>query len=85
MLVVFLWERGMSRASKRAKERPNRSSDELVMAKTKISRNQYLQVTDVRKRTDVRSSDVRPGSEIHKFVSGLGLWSSRKGQMSNVS
>ena len=40
--------RGMSRASKRAKERQNRSSDELVMDKTKISRSQYLQVTDVR-------------------------------------
>ena len=31
--------RGMSIASKRAKERQNRSSDELVMAETKISRS----------------------------------------------
>ena len=58
---------GMSIASKRAKERQNRSSDELVMDKTKISRSQYLQVTDVHKRTDVRSLDVRSGSEIRKF------------------
>ena len=40
--------RGMSRASKRAKERQNQSSDELVMDKTKISRSQNIQVTDVR-------------------------------------
>ena len=45
----------MSRASKRAKERQNRSLDELVMAETKISRSQFLQVADVRKWTDVRS------------------------------
>ena len=52
---------GMSIASKRAKERQNRSSDELVMAETKFQRSQFLQVTDVRKRTDVRSPDVRSG------------------------
>ena len=40
--------RGMSRASKRAKERQKRSSDELVMAETKISQSQFLQVADVR-------------------------------------
>ena len=51
----------MSRASKRAKERQNRSSDELVMDKTKISRSGNLQVTDVHKRTDVRSPNVRSG------------------------
>ena len=39
---------GMSIASKRAKERRNRSSDELVMDKTKISRSGNLQVSDVR-------------------------------------
>ena len=39
---------GMSIASKRAKERKNRSSDELVMAETKISRSQFLKVADVR-------------------------------------
>ena len=62
--------RGMSIASKRAKERQNRSSDELVMTETRISRSQYLQVTDVRKWTDVRGVG-RPGkSEIHKFGSG---------------
>ena len=61
---------GMSIASKRAKERQNRSSDELVMDKTKISRSQYLQVTDVRKWTDVRLPDVWEGSEIRKFGSG---------------
>ena len=55
---IFLG-RGMSRASKRAKERQNQSSDELVMDKTKISRSVKLQVTDVRKWTDVRSPDVR--------------------------
>ena len=51
--------RGMSRASKRAKERQNRSSDELVMTETKISRSQYLQVTDVRKGRMSGVSDVR--------------------------
>ena len=55
--------RGMSRASKRAKECQNRSSDELVMAETRISRSQYLQVTGVRKWTDVRSPDVRSGQK----------------------
>ena len=53
--------RGMSRASKRAKERQNRSSDELVMGETKISRSQFLHVADVRKWMDVRSPDVRSG------------------------
>ena len=51
--------RGMSRASKRAKERQNRSSDELVMAETRISRSQNLQVTDVRKGRMSGASDVR--------------------------
>ena len=51
--------RGMSRASKRAKEHQNRSSDELVMAKTRISRSQYLQVTDVREGRMSGASDVR--------------------------
>ena len=51
--------RGMSRASKRAKERQNRSLDELVMAETRISRSQYLQVTDVRKGRMSGGSDVR--------------------------
>ena len=51
--------RGMSRASKRAKERQNRSSDELVMDKTKISRSLKLQVTDVRKGRMSGASDVR--------------------------
>ena len=44
--IFVLW--GMSRASKRAQERRNRSSDELVMDKTKISRSQNLEVPDVR-------------------------------------
>ena len=61
---------GMSIASKRAKERQNQSSDELVMAETKFERNQFLQVTDVRTRSDVRGPDVRAGSEIRKFGSG---------------
>ena len=47
-------EWGMSRASKRAQERPNRSSYELVMDKTKISRIQKLGVPDVRKRPEIR-------------------------------
>ena len=51
--------RGMSRASKRAKERQNRSSDELVMAETRISRSQNLQVTDVWKGRMSGASDVR--------------------------
>ena len=49
----------MSSASKRAKERQNRSSDELVMAETRISRSQFLQVTDVRKGRMSGASDVR--------------------------
>ena len=53
--------RGVSRASKRAKERQNRSSDELVMDKTKISRSQNLQVTNVRKGRMSGASDVRKG------------------------
>ena len=53
--------RGMSRASKQAKERQNRSSDELVMAETRISRSQNLQVTDVRKGRMSGASDVRKG------------------------
>ena len=51
----------MSRASKRAKERQNRSSDELVMDKTKISQSLKLQVTDVRKGRMSGASDVRKG------------------------
>ena len=51
--------RGMSRASKRAKECQNRSSDELVMAETRISRSQNLQVTDVRKGRMSGALDVR--------------------------
>ena len=62
--------RGMSRASKRSKKRQYRSSDELVTTKTRISRNMKLQVTDVRKRTDVRGPDIRAGLEIRKFGSG---------------
>ena len=52
--------RGMSRASKRVKERQNWSSDELVTAETRISRSLKLQVMDVRKRTNVwgRTSGV---------------------------
>ena len=51
--------RGMSRASKQAKERQNRSSDELVMAETRISRSQNLQITDVREGRMSGASDVR--------------------------
>ena len=55
---MFLW--GMSIASKRAKERQNRSSVELVVDKTKISRSLKLQVTDVREgRKSVNSVRVR--------------------------
>ena len=64
MLVVFFVGRGMSKDSKRAKERQNRSSDELVMAETRISRSQYLQVTDVRIRTDVRGPDIQGSGRI---------------------
>ena len=59
---------GMSRASKRAKERPNRRSDKLVMDKTKINRSLKLQVTDVRKWTDLQSSDVRSGRKSVNLV-----------------
>ena len=62
--------RGMSRASKRAKERQNRSSDELVTAETRISRSLKLQITDVRKRSDVRGVGRPERSEIRKFGSG---------------
>ena len=59
--------RGMSRASKRAKERQNRSSDELVTAETRISQSQNLQVTDVRKgRKSVNSVRVRGSSRPEK-------------------
>ena len=50
---------GMSIASKRAKERQNRSSDELVMAEIRISQSLKLQVTDVRKGRMSGASDVR--------------------------
>ena len=65
--------RGMSRASKRAKEHQNRSSDELVMAETRISRSQYLQVTDVRKGRMSGASDVRKG---RKSVNSARVWGS---------
>ena len=57
MLVVFLGEGG----------RQNRSSAELVMEETRIRRSQYLQVTDVRKWTDVWSPDVRSGQKSANF------------------
>ena len=59
----------MSIASKRAKERQNRSSDELVIDKTKISRSLKLQVTDVRESRMSGASDVR---ESRKSVNGSG-------------
>ena len=65
--------RGMSIASERAKERQNRSSDELVMAETKFQRSQFLQVADVRKWTDVWSPDVRSG---RKAVNSARVWGS---------
>ena len=65
--------RGVSRASKRAKERQKRSSNELVMAETRISGSLKLQVTDVRKWTDVRSPDVRSG---RKSVNSAWVWGS---------
>ena len=60
----------MSIASKQAKERQNRTPDELVMNGTKISRSLKLQVTDVRKWTDVRSPNVRSGRKSANFSSG---------------
>ena len=59
---------GMSIASKRAKERQNRSSDELVMAETRISRSQNLQVTDVRKGRMSGASDVRKSQKSINLV-----------------
>ena len=73
--------RGMSRASKRAKERQNRSLDELVMDKTQISRSLKLQVTDVRKGTDVRSPDVRSGQ---KSVNSVRVRGSGRPERSDV-
>ena len=66
--------RGESIDSKRAKERQNRSSDELVMDKTKMSRSLKLQVTDVRKGRMSGASDVRKGrkSAISARVRGSG-------------
>ena len=58
----------MSIASKQAKERHNRRSDELVTDKAKISRSLKLQVTDVRKWTDVRSSNVRRARKSANFI-----------------
>ena len=68
--------RGLSIASKRAKERQKRSSDELVMAETKFQRSQSLQVADVRKWMDVRSPDVRRARKSANFHPGEGFWSS---------
>ena len=51
----------MSRAFLQAKERQNRSLDELVMDKTKICRSMKLQGTDVRKGRMSGASDVREG------------------------
>ena len=65
--------RGMSRASKRAKERQNRSSDDLVMAETNFQRSRFLQVADVRKWMDVWSPDVRSG---RKSVNSARIWGS---------
>ena len=54
----------MSRASKRAKERQNRSSDELVMAETKFERSQFFTGSG-RPVMDDRPVARRPvGSEI---------------------
>ena len=62
---------GMSIASKRSKERQNRSSDELVMDKTKISRNGKLQVADVRKKwMSGRRTSGRVGNPL--ILLGLG-------------
>ena len=81
--IFVVW--GMSIASKRAKERQNRSSDELVMDKTKISRSRYLQGSDVRETSDVRWTDVRKSSEIRDFGSVGWFRSSGEGRMSGVS
>ena len=81
---IFVGRR-MSRAFQRAKERQNRSSDELVMDETNFERSQFLQVADVRKWTDVRSTDVRSGRKSSNFSSGLGFQSSGRGRMSGGS
>ena len=70
MLVVFFVGRGMSKDSKRAKERQNRSSDELVMAETKFERSQFF-TSSGRPEMDGCPVAGRPvGSEIRKFGSG---------------
>ena len=71
----------MSRASKRAKERQNRSSDELVMAETRISRSQNLQVTDVREGRMSGASDVR---ESRKSVNLVRVRGSGRPERSDV-
>ena len=66
---IFVGRR-MSRASKRAKERQNRSSDELVMAETKFQQSEFLHIADVWKWTDVRSLDIRSVRKSANFISG---------------
>ena len=61
----------MSIASKRAKERQNRSSNELV-GKTKISRSLKLQVTDVRKGRMSGASEVRKSQKSVNLVRVMG-------------
>ena len=66
----------MSIASKRAKERQNRSSDELVTGETKISRSQNLQVSDIRETLDFRGlgrTDARKRPEIRCFRTVAGV------------
>ena len=71
--------RGMSIASKQAKERQNWSSDELVMDKTKISRSLKLQVTDVRKGRMSGALDVRKSRKSINLVPVRGF--SRPGKV----
>ena len=65
--------KGGVKSFKRAKERQNRSSDELVMAETRISRSQNLQVTDVRKGRMSGASDARKSQKSVNLVQVRGF------------
>ena len=76
--------RGMSRAFQQAKDRENRTSDELVIAETKISRSGYLHVADVwKKRTSDRRTSGRVGNPL--ILLGLGVPVVQKGRTSGGS
>ena len=70
IFVVFLWEGGVSRASKRAKERQKRSSDELVMAETKFQPSQCQGQPDIREQVRM----IRASQTARDFLSVTNFW-----------